>query len=105
MYTFQSFEQEKMKDDVVQVLDATVKAIDMTREPSASTSWTPELLSMMARWGTTSPMEVQLNGRTSGELSDGIWIPVGIQQKCSNTPDRDNVSPGQGNVRRKRHLF
>ena len=92
-----TFDQEKMKDDVIQVLDATVKAIDMTRKPNGNSDWTPELLSMMAQWGSSSPMEVQLNGRTAGgELSDGIWIPTTLQQKCSNTPDRDTAQPGQG---------
>ena len=41
-------------------------------------------------------MEVQLNGETTGEMSDGIWLPVSLQEKCSNTPDRDNMNPGQG---------
>eukprot|EP01047_Picozoa_sp_COSAG01_P004767 COSAG01_NODE_159_length_23702_cov_119.507585_2_plen_90_part_00 len=33
---------------------------------------------------------------SGGELSDGIWLPVALREKCSNTPDRDNMRPGQG---------
>ena len=28
-----------------------------------------------------------------------MWLPVDMQEKCSNTPDRDNVNPGQGGCR------
>ena len=51
---------------------------------------------MMQAFGGSSPMEIQLHGATAGEMSDGIWIPVTMQQKCSNTPDRDNAQPGRG---------
>jgi hypothetical protein len=92
-----SFDQEKLKDDVIQVLAETVRGIDLSRGPNgANSQWEPDELVMLAKMGSSSPMEVQINGQTSGEMSDGIWLPVGLNQKCSNTPDRDTVRPGQG---------
>eukprot|EP01047_Picozoa_sp_COSAG01_P004768 COSAG01_NODE_159_length_23702_cov_119.507585_3_plen_116_part_00 len=63
-----SFDQEKLKDDVIQVLADTVKGIDLTRGPSGGQgSWTADQLMILQMMGSTTPMEVQLNGRTSGE--------------------------------------
>jgi hypothetical protein len=28
-------------------------------------------------------MEVQINGATTGELSDGTWLPVSLREQCS----------------------
>lgn len=93
------FDQDKMLDDTIQVLQPTVKAIDLTRHPMANNDWSPDQLALLQQLvgsGGSTPMEVQLNGATTGEMSDGIWLPVSLQDKCSNTPDRDNVSPGSG---------
>jgi hypothetical protein len=62
-----SFDQEKLKDDVIQVLADTVKGIDLTRGPSGQGSWTADQLMILQMMGSATPMEVQLNGRTSGE--------------------------------------
>ena len=87
------FDREKLVDDVIQVLAPTVKAIDLS---SRGSSWTSDELLLMQQFGSTSPMEIQLNGQTSGEMSDGIWMPVSLQEKCSNTPNRDTAQLGQG---------
>jgi hypothetical protein len=93
------FNQEKMLDDTLQVLQPTVHAIDLTRHPMGNSDWTTDQLSLLQTLlsgGGSTPMEVQLNGKTTGEMSDGIWLPVSLQDKCSNTPNRDKMAPGQG---------
>ena len=91
-----SFDQAMMKDDVIQVLAETVKGIDLSRGPDGSAGgWTSDQLQVLQNFGSSSPMEVQLNGASGGELSDGIWLPISLQQKCSNTPDHDSTQPGR----------
>ena len=83
------FAEAPLLDDTIMVLQDTVQQVDV----GGSWKWTPDMVAMAASMMPQSPMEVQLNGNTTGPLDDGVWVPVGLQAKC--TPGLDGAQPGQ----------
>ena len=41
------FDQSKLLDDTIQVLQPTVKALDLTRHPSGNDNWSADQLAML----------------------------------------------------------
>ena len=86
-----TFQEDKLLDDTIMVLQDTVSQVDV----GGAWQWTPDMLQLVSQMMPQSPMEVQLNGNTTGTLDDGVWVPVGLHPKCNPT-GRDSPSPGQG---------
>jgi len=84
------FDRSLLKDDTIMVLDHTTTAIPFTDD--LGVPFNPAILSLLQQLGPESPMEVQING-SSGNFTDGVWLPVKIEPKCAPTGE-DHPEPG-----------
>lgn len=87
-----TFDADKLMDDAVMVLQHTENAIGLAGNAETYT-WDATLLSLLQKLGPESPMEIQLNGKTTGAMDDGLWLPVSLQAKCTPSGG-DNDQPG-----------
>jgi hypothetical protein len=88
-----SFDQEKLKQDTIMVLDQTSAALPFADE--SNRPWDQGMLALLSKFGPESPVEIQLNGGNLANMTDGIWLPVHVQSKCQPS-GVDSVHPGTG---------
>ena len=73
------------------VLPETARAVSIV--DAAGGAWQASLLQLIAQLGPQSPLEVQINGGATANMTDGTWLPVHLTPKCSPHGDDAFAKP------------